>query len=125
MDKILHLWVAKIRETTKKSDCNYWKRLKAKIGFDDLYKILAPWVVKIHFPDGSMDGGVGAEKAIIRSKSTKDPVLTIERDNVLLVKTNEIERLCSQNQCEINIHKQMSREKNLNLKFLLSCKYRH
>ena len=99
--------------------------MKAKIGFDDLYKILAPWVVKIHFPDGSMDGGVGAEKAIIRSKSTKDPVLTIERDNVLLVKTNEIERLCSQNQCEINIHKQMSREKNLNLKFLLSCKYRH
>ena len=117
--------MAKIRETTKKTDCNYWKRLKAKIGFDDLYKILAPWVVKIHFPDGSMDGGVGAEKAIIRSKSTKDPVLTIERDNVLLVKTNEIERLCSQNQCEINIHKQMSREKNLNLKFLLSCKYRH
>ena len=73
--------------------------------------------MKIHFPDGSMDGGVGAEKAIIRSKSTKDPVLTIERDNVLLVKTNEIERLCSQNQCEINIHKQMSREKKLNLKF--------
>ena len=57
MDKISHLWVAKIHETTKKSDCNYWKRLKAKIGFDDLYKILAPWVVKIHFPDGSMDGG--------------------------------------------------------------------
>ena len=117
--------MAKIHETTKKSDCNYWKRLKAKIGFDDLYKILAPWVVKIHFPDGSMDGGVGAEKAIIRSKSTKDPVLTIERDNVLLVKTNEIERLCSQNQCEINIHKQMSREKNLNLKFHMSCKNRH
>ena len=117
--------MAKIRETKKKSDCTYWKRLKAKIGFNDFCKILAPWVVKIHFPDGSMDGGVGAEKAIIRSKSTKDPVLTIERDNVLLVKTNEIERLCSQNQCEINIHKQMSREKNLNLKFLLSCKYRH
>ena len=125
MDKISHLGVAKIRETKKKSDCTYWKRLKAKIGFNDFCKILAPWVVKIHFPDGSMDGGVGAEKAIIRSKSTKDPVLTIERDNVLLVKTNEIERLCSQNQCEINIHKQMSREKNLNLKFLLSCKYRH
>ena len=87
MDKISHLWVAKIHETTKKSDCKYWKRLKAKIGFDDLYKILAPWVVKIHFPDGSMDGGVGAEKAIIRSKSTKDPVLTIEQDNVLLVST--------------------------------------
>ena len=44
----------KNHETTKKSHCNYWKRLKAKIGLM-IVQNFGAWVVKIHFPDGSMD----------------------------------------------------------------------